>query len=146
MSKIAANQYEKRTEFRLYSGNTDWLNWDNLKGTYLQIFNRHKNYLAVIYNDYIYGCLNISKSADNSFTKVMKTAKANGNYRYRGKELKKAIPVTKIREYDKKNPGEKQSEGLKKFDVFSGKTCNIEKAEKVIKMMNEADKKRLKGY
>jgi hypothetical protein len=72
----------------LSSGNTDLLHWDNFKGTYTQIFNRYVNYLAVIYNNYIEGRIEVKGNENPRFMKIIETAFEEGKTRYRNKDKK----------------------------------------------------------
>jgi hypothetical protein len=71
-----------RCEFKIYSNNSNWLHWDNLLGDYQTIFNRYKNYLAVIFNNYIDGCLTVKGDENNNFINIVKTAKTQNMIRF----------------------------------------------------------------
>jgi len=87
-----------RCEFKVYSNNSYWLNWDNLKGNYQQIFNRYKEYLAVIYNNQVFGCLSVKGNENPNFKNVVKTAKENNMVRFSNAQgkLKKKAKITPL--------------------------------------------------
>jgi len=116
------NNYARptRTEFRLYADNTPWLHWDNLKGDYQQIFNRHIGLLATIYNNYVHGCITVNKNANINFREIIKEADKNNHTRYKGNKIKK-------REYIKLNTDEQESI-IRKFADLSMKNGNKENA------------------
>jgi hypothetical protein len=88
--ELLANQNEIRAEFRLDSANTNYLHWSNFKGTYQQIFKRHMNYLAVVFNNKIRGLIDFKCNENKNFKKVISIARKNDPERYAGKKLKKS--------------------------------------------------------
>jgi len=122
-----------RTEFRLYADNTPWLHWDNLRGTYQEIFDRHVKLLATIYNNYVSGCITVNGKANKNFNKVIKEAEKNNPIRYTGGQLKKRKPI-------KEN--KKQEMALNELSRFTSKSENMEKAQSIQETMEKAAKER----
>jgi len=62
-----------RLEFRFVSSNFHYLNLANLEGTYEDIARRHMDHMAMFYNRYVYGNVNISENWDEHpvFHKLM---------------------------------------------------------------------------
>ncbi|GHT87135.1 hypothetical protein FACS1894137_13840 [Spirochaetia bacterium] len=92
----AGNPYKKRLEFRLYSNNCLWLHWYNLRGNYFDIFKRYSYLLAAIYNNHIYGKIEIKPGETKQFKKMMRKATAirdSGACRYQGERLKQMEPI-----------------------------------------------------
>jgi hypothetical protein len=143
---VEANKNTIRTEFRLYADNSEWLNWDNLRGNYANIFNRHLGYLAVLYNQMVRGCLAAKGRNNKNFKKIVKKAVEENPIRYRGKGLKKRVRLDEIKEFDRENKEAKRLEGLRKFGLFSQKKGNSEKAGKMRETMREIEKDRQKYY
>ena len=143
---ILSNPKTIRTEFRLYSDNTDWLHWDNLKGDYQTIFNRHINLLATIYNNYLRGCFTVNSKTNKNFKKIVKVAEENDSIRYSGKRLKKRVSLNKINEYGGKNPEEKSRLGLSIFEENVMKNEKYENAETMREIMENEAKNRGKYY
>ena len=134
--KIIKNQNPWRCEFKIFSNNSNWLNWDNFKGNYQQIFNRYKEYLAVIYNNQVDGCLSVKGNENPNFRNVVKAAKENNMVRFSNAkgQLKKKAKTTPL-------PG---GNNLEVFDGFT-KKVSIKRAtgifnEKVSKSNVERDK------
>jgi hypothetical protein len=138
-----------RLEFRIYANNSKWLHWDNLKGDYQKIFNRYKEYLAVIFNNYIAGCLTIKGKENNNYKKIIKTAKSKNRERFRTKRgklkqhdiltdedlfLNKALSQFKL--------DEKKQRIIETFTGLSKKEVNITKIEIFNKTMFELNKNR----
>jgi len=120
-----------RTEFRLYADNTPWLHWDNLRGNYQEIFNRHKMLMATIYNNHVRECITVTNKENKNFNKVMKAAKDEEPIRYTGKELKKKQPIIK---------NDTQETVNKKFNEFGLKNKNMENGKIMGEMMEELKK------
>ena len=142
---VTGNPKSIRTEFRLYADNTDWLHWDNLRGDYQAIFNRHKDLLAVIYSNYIKGCITTNCNDNKNFGKVVKTAERKSPIRYSGKKLKKRVTVKGMVDFGEENERQNRESQLGIFDKFSLKNKNIENAKNMDKIMVEAVKNRC-GY
>jgi hypothetical protein len=87
-----------RCEFKVFSNNSNWLNWDNLKGDYQQVFNRYKEYLAVIYNNQVDGSLTVKGNENPNFINVVKTAKEKNMIRFRNanERLKKKEKISEL--------------------------------------------------
>jgi hypothetical protein len=85
LEKLKQNQNPIRCEFKLYSTNTDWLNWDNLKGNYRDIFNRYLGLLAVIYNNRVDGCITVKGKENPNFKRVVKCASQENKTRFKNK-------------------------------------------------------------
>jgi hypothetical protein len=126
-----------RTEFRLYADNTPWLHWDNLRGTYKDIFNRHIKYLATIYNKFVKGCITINSRSNKYIEKVIRIAEEEDPIRYTGKQLKKRVIIKK---------SEKPEVLLCTFQEFSSVSKNIENAQNINETMEEVKKNRSKYY
>jgi hypothetical protein len=114
---LKKNQNPWRCEFKVFSNNSQWLNWDNLKGNYQQILNRHKEYLAVIYNNQVDGCLTVKGNENPNFRNVVKTAKENNMIRFSNanEQLKKKEKISEL----------SSDNGLEIFDDFSKKVSII---------------------
>jgi hypothetical protein len=89
-NELLANQNETRAEFRLDSANTNYLHWSNFKGTYQQIFKRHMNYLAVVFNNKIRGLIDFKCNENTNFKKIASITRKNNPERYTGNKLKKS--------------------------------------------------------
>jgi len=78
-------QYQNpiRCEFKVFINNSIWLNWNNLKGTYQQVFNRYRDYLAVIYNNQVQGCIKVKSDENPNFISIVRTANKNNMVRFR---------------------------------------------------------------
>jgi hypothetical protein len=85
VKELERKQNPVRCEFKLYSTNTDWLNWDNLKGNYQDIFNRYLELLAVIYNNQVDGCLTVKGKENRNFKRVVRCALRENRTRFRNK-------------------------------------------------------------
>lgn len=88
--RIKKHPYGTRLEFKIYKGNTNWLHWDNLRGTYLQILNRHLPLLAMYYNRYVRDCVDIKTDRNRMFRKIADFADGSYGERFRSKVLKKS--------------------------------------------------------
>jgi hypothetical protein len=84
--ELEQNQNPLRCEFRLYSTNTDWLNWDNLKGNYQVIFNRYLGLLAVMYNNQVDGCVTVKGTENPNFKRVVRCALRDNKIRFKNKQ------------------------------------------------------------
>jgi hypothetical protein len=71
-----------RCEYKVYSNNSTWLHWDNLKGTYKDIFDRYKSYLAVIYNNYVAGNIVVKGNENPNFKSIIDTAMRQNKIRF----------------------------------------------------------------
>jgi hypothetical protein len=126
---IKNNQNGKRFEWRLYCNNSEWLHWDNLKGNYKTIFNRHKEYLAVIYNNYMAGCIITHGKENKNFNKVKRIAEKENRVRYTGTKLKKADDNLTGCAMENADDAEGSKEKIiADFDRFQVKKANIKKA------------------
>jgi hypothetical protein len=139
--EILKNNDKRRGEIKLYSSNSKWLHWDNFMGTYKHIFNRYLEYLAVIYNNYILGCLLIHGKENPNFKKIMKLAEKNNNIRYKNRKskLKKHVVWEKEKLMPDKFLSDQEIEIRKGnieqvFSEFSVKTKNIKKAKEMAKI------------
>ena len=126
-----------RTEFRLYSDNTPWLHWDNLKGDYQDIFNRHIKLLATIYNNYVSECITVSSKTNKGFNKIIKEAEKSNPIRYTGGQLKKRKPI---------KGNKKQEMVLNELSRFTSKSENMEKAQSIQEAIGIMAKSRGKYY
>lgn len=138
-----------RLEFRIYANNSKWLHWDNLKGDYQKIFNRYKEYLAVIFNNYIAGCLTIKGKENNNYKKIIKTAKSKNRERFRtkGEKLKQNDVLTDEYLFPNKTLSKFKLDKNKQriiecFTGLSTKKANIIKSGKFNENMIELNKKR----
>ncbi|GHV41255.1 hypothetical protein AGMMS49546_16770 [Spirochaetia bacterium] len=151
IDKMAIKNYPngKRFEWKIYSNNSDWLHWDNLAGNYKTIFNRYKEYLAVIYNNYIAGCIEIHGKENKNFHKVRKLAETSDRKRYTGSKLKTAESIPEEILHSDKATIRKKAITIKKeilgdFGSFSVKKTTIKKVEYVAKIIEECEDKRRK--
>jgi hypothetical protein len=85
VEELEQKQNPIRCEFKLYSTNTNWLNWDNLRGNYQDIFNRHLGLLAVIYNNQVDGCITVKGQENPNFKRVVKYANRENKTRFKNK-------------------------------------------------------------
>jgi hypothetical protein len=138
-----------RLEFRVYANNSKWLHWDNLKGDYQKIFNRYKEYLAVIFNNYITGCLTIKGKENNNYKKIIKTARSKNRERFRtkGGKLKQNDILTDKDLFSNKTlsqfrPDKKKQGIIENFTGLSKKKVNIMKIGIFNKTMTELNKNR----
>jgi hypothetical protein len=149
--ELEENQNPIRAEFRIDSANTDLLHWNNLKGNYFQIFKRYMNYLAVVYNTHIRGLVDFKCNENQSFQKVINTARKKNPQRYTEGKLKKSyeysneklhpetafsdieIVFKKLKEYSKIDKIAKSKNGL-------NEAKNLQKQiENCQKQINNAD-------
>jgi len=141
---IRSNEYSIRCEFRLYSTNSVWLNYDNLKGSYKDVFNNYKELLAVLYNSHVKGCITTIGRTNKNFNAIKRISEKNNAIRYRGRRLKKAEPMSKTKQPDKITV-DKRTESCKLLDDFCAKKSNVEKSGKMTELMLREAKNR-QGY
>jgi hypothetical protein len=140
--EILARQNPYRCEMRLTSANSEWLNWDNLQGNFKQIFSRNKPHLAVVYNNYVKGCITVRGNENPRFLSIVKAAVENNNVRYKdsGHKLKRERTYNKeelyletlyLKEEMNSEKMKKTAGDYKLYIEFSEKRRNIVKAEKM---------------
>ena len=87
-----------RIEFKLYRTNTKWLNLGNLDGTYLQILNKHLDYLAMQFYRYLLDNVDVETRHNPLFRKIIDAVDEMENFvRFRPKELKSRENRKKIK-------------------------------------------------
>jgi hypothetical protein len=84
--------YKTRLEFRLTNRNCGYLNLKNFRGDYLTIIKHFRVFLAIQYGLYFDNCVKISGRNNKQLGRIEKKS-VNAGQRYRGKELKKALPI-----------------------------------------------------
>jgi hypothetical protein len=80
---VIADPYKMRLEFRLSNENCRYLNLDNLHGSYQEVFERFKQYLAILYMKYVKNTLEIRSEKYSNFKKLVKEVNT-GRKRNRG--------------------------------------------------------------
>jgi hypothetical protein len=152
VEELKQNQNPRRLEFKLYSCNSDWLYWDNFKGNYRQIFNRYKNYLAVIYNNYLAGCFKVKGNENLNFNEIVKLAKRDNRIRFKNKgdklkksETLKADDLTPEKGLSKIELKKKKQTITDLLEDFSVKKQNIKNAEKMNAEMEKLTEIRYKN-
>jgi hypothetical protein len=141
---IDSNPNGKRFEWRLYCNNSEWLHWDNLRGSYKAVFNRYKEYLAVIYSNHMEGRIVTHGKENKNFNKVRKIAEKEQRVRYTGGKLKKTddnLPGCSL-----KNAGDAaaREKAVTEFDRFSEKKINIRKAGEMKEFVQKSEEGRVK--
>lgn len=138
VEKLTRIQNPARLEFRIYATNSKWLHWDNLRGNYQQVFDRYKEYLATIYNNFIFGCLTVRGKENPNFKKITKIAQKNNRIKFRNKGGKlrqketlrdeNLFPETALSPHKIE---EKKKAIANIFDEFSEKNVNTRKIQKM---------------
>jgi len=140
------NENPIRLEFKVFANNSIWLHWHNLRGTYQEIFNRYKDYLAVVYNNQINGCVTIRGDENPNFQRIVNIAKKNHMIRFRNKRdlLKKKTGQMK---YEHNDDGmDEARETIEEIFELFGKKPSIMRATgifngKVSRMYEECGRK-----
>jgi hypothetical protein len=149
--EIMANQNRWRLEARVRSCNSSgWLHWDNFRGTYKNIFNRYKEYLAARYNAFQTGFLTVRGTENPNLREVIRIAEEKGMVRYRGTRLKKTGRLEKEdqdphRYLSDAEMAEKQEWTRRKAEEFEAKDGQKLKAQKLRGIMEEDPRKRMVG-
>jgi hypothetical protein len=86
VDELRKTQKPIRCEFKLYSCNTEWLHWDNLRGNYQDIFNRYTRYLATVFNTKVAGCITVKGNENPNFKKVIKVARKENNTMFKNRK------------------------------------------------------------
>jgi hypothetical protein len=137
VKELKTNQNEIRCEYKIYSCNSDWLHWDNFKGDYKAIFNRYKEYLAVIYNKYVAGCFTVHGKENSNFKKIIRLGEENNKIRFRnaGKKLRSKEPFSQEilhphKALSREKLAERQKEIHEDFNRFPVKNVKTIKSRK----------------
>jgi hypothetical protein len=147
--EILKKQNRYRCEIRLTSGNSSWLNWDNFRGNYKNIYNRYLKYLSTIYNNYIDGTITIHGEENPNFKKMVKEAKDGNKIRKSDKKLKQTEKRTRAELAPEKVLTAEEVKDIKdknedRFNEFSLKKQNIKKAQKMNEMVQKEVKEAAK--
>jgi hypothetical protein len=130
VEELSKNQREIRCEYKIYSCNSEWLHWDNFQGNYKTVFNRYKEYLAVLYNKYISGCLTVHGKENPNFKKIIKIAERDNKIRFtnlKGKLKKREVHK---RVFSEEKLNEKVKKIMDNFEQFSVKKMRNIKSRK----------------
>lgn len=73
-SIIKSHPYKTRLEFRLSRDNCQFLNIQNIQGTYSQVLGKYKELLAVLYNRYCFGNVFYDMRTNPSLDRIVKKA------------------------------------------------------------------------
>jgi hypothetical protein len=122
-----------RIEFRLYADNSKWLHWDNLRGNYQDILDRHLQLLATTFNTKVRGCITLNSNENKNLKRIIKLAEKRDPIRFTGKELKKKTLI---------KPNENSEIVIRNYEKFSLKNVNIENAKKLKEINEKLDKNR----
>jgi hypothetical protein len=140
--QILANPFKTRLEFRLNNKNCQWLNIDNLRGTYNDIINRFLPFISMRYNELIRNHVEINPVDNYYFKKLLNTAdELLGKVRYRGNELMKSLTVPNelLKPFQIKDRDEKREEYFKIIVEKSQERKSIEKIHKIEKKLIKND-------
>jgi hypothetical protein len=151
IKELDSIENRKKCEYKIYCNNSDWLHWDNFKGDYKAIFNRHLGYLSVIYNTKVRGCLSIHGEENPNFKKVIKLAEKENKVRYtnKGEKLKKSITYSDDILFPKKKlseaeMGKRKDEIVDQVSHISLKKRNSKNALEMNKIMQNDSRKHIK--